>query len=208
MGSRLAAVALSLAVSLPLSAADRTAEWRQDLAALGAELKRVHPRFRECGLTPDFEASAAALAAHIGDLTDEQVIVEIQRLLASIGDGHTLSWPFGMKRGALLRVPLMLWSFQEGLYVIDAAERDLIGRRVVSIGGVPAAEVLGRLEPYVSHDNAEQLRWAVPLYATFTDFLAAVGAAADRNSAVLASTADGAWPSAPRRSIRRPSGRS
>jgi phosphoglycolate phosphatase-like HAD superfamily hydrolase len=185
MSSRSAAFALLLTTSLPLFGADRTEEWRQDLTVLAAELKRVHPRFRECGLTPDFEAQRAALSARLGGLSDAQAVVEIQRLLASVGDGHTLLWPFGMKKGTLLRLPLMLWSFEEGLYVIDASDRDLIGKRVVHIGGVPTAEVLGRLEPFVSHDNAEQVLWAAPFYATLTDFLAAVGATSDRNAAIL-----------------------
>ena len=185
MCSRSVALALLLAASSPVFAGDRTAEWRDDLTVLAAELKRVHPRFRECGLTADFETRHAALSARMGGLTDAQAVVEIQRLLASVGDGHTLLWPFGMKKGTLLRLPLMLWSFEEGLYVVDASDRGLIGRRVVNIGGVPAVEVLRRLEPYVSHDNARQLLWAAPFYATLTDFLAAVGATEDRNIAVL-----------------------
>jgi hypothetical protein len=184
MSSRFAAFALA-ASAFPLLAADRTTGWREDLTVLAAELKLVHPRFRDCGLTPDFEARRAALSARIGGLSDEHAVVEIQRLLASVGDGHTLLWPFGMKKEALLRLPLMLWSFEEGLYVIDASDRGLIGKRIVRIGGIDAAEVLGRLEPYVSHDNAEQLLWAAPFYATLTDFLAAVGATDDRNTAVL-----------------------
>jgi hypothetical protein len=197
MGLRLPAFALLLATSFPLFAADRTTGWREDLTVLAAELKRVHPRFRDCGLTPDFEARSAALSARIGGMSDEQAVVEIQRLLASVGDGHTLLWPFGMKKGALLRLPLMLWSFEEGLYVIDASDRGLIGKRIVRIGGIDAAEVLGHLEPYVSHDNAEQLLLAAPFYATLTDFLAAVGAWTI-GIAVLSSTAEaGGCPSEP-----------
>lgn len=191
MRVRIPVLVLLLAASLPLFAADRTAGWRQDLGVLAAELKRLHPRFRECGLTPDLEARHAALSARIGGLSDEQAVVEIQRLLASVGDGHTLLWPFGMKKGTLLRLPLTLWSFEEGLYVIDASDRSLIGKRVERIGGVPAAQVLARLEPYVSHDNAEQVLWAAPFYATLTDFLAAVGAAEDRNAAILSFEGDG-----------------
>ena len=37
----------------------------------------------------------------------------------------------------------------------------------------------------MSHDNAEQVLWAAPFYATLTDFLAAVGAAEDRNAVIL-----------------------
>jgi C-terminal processing protease CtpA/Prc len=41
------------------------------------------------------------------------------------------------------------------------------------------------MEPYVSHDNEMQLRWATPLYLTFTDFLQAIGATADAKTVVI-----------------------
>jgi uncharacterized protein (DUF2267 family) len=180
-------VALVTLVSLaaPVRGGDRAEEWRADLTALAAELKQVHPRFRVCGLPAPLEARRISLAERAGGLTDEQVLVEIQRLLASVGDGHTLMWPFGMKRGTLLRLPLMLWEFAEGLYVVDASQPRLIGKRVLRIGDIPIEEVLKRLEPYVSHDNVEQLRWAAPFYASLTDFLAAVGAGGDRSASLI-----------------------
>ena len=185
MSTRWTSFTLALALSMPARADDRAVQWRQDLTALAAELKSVHPRFRDCGLTPDFKKRQTALGKRIGRLTDEQVLVEIQRLLASVGDGHTLMLPFGMKKGRLLHIPLMFWSFEEGLYVVDSPDHDLIGKRILRIGGIPAESVLSRLEPYVSHDNGEQVLWAAPFYATLTDFLAAVGATGDRGAAAL-----------------------
>ena len=185
MSTRWTSFTLALALSMPARADDRAVQWRQDLTALAAELKSVHPRFRDCGLPADFKKRQTALGKRIGRLTDEQVLVEIQRLLASVGDGHTLMLPFGMKKGRLLHIPLMFWSFEEGLYVVDSPDHDLIGKRILRIGGIPAESVLSRLEPYVSHDNGEQVLWAAPLYATLTDFLAAVGATGDRGAAAL-----------------------
>jgi hypothetical protein len=184
---RIGSLALFIILTLggQATASENANEWRRDLDDLASELRKVHPRFRDCGLPPSLEEQMRNLAARADVLTDAEIVVGVQRLLASVGDGHMLLWPFGMKRGALLRLPLMLWWFDEGIYVIDASDRQLIGKRLVRIGGLPIQDVMKRLEPYVSHDNEMQLKWAVPFYATLTDFLAAAGAATDRNSAIL-----------------------
>jgi hypothetical protein len=152
-------------------------EWQADLTVLKAELQRIHPRFRTCGLPAELDSQFAQLSGRLDSLTDSQIAVEVQRLLASVGDGHTLLWPFGMKRGTLLRAPVTLWWFEEGVYVVDGKHA---GRRVVRIGTLPAEEVLLRLKPYISQDNDMQSRWAAPFYATLSDFLMAIGAATDR----------------------------
>jgi hypothetical protein len=154
--------------ALPLSAAT---DWPADLASLVSQVEKTHPRFRDCKAAAEFETRANELASRAPGLSDAQMIVETQRLLASIGDGHTLAFPFALKK-----IPVMLWWFDDGVYVVDAKEKSLIGRRVKTIGGLPVDDVFARLEPYISHDNAMQLRWATPFYATLPDFLAAIGA--------------------------------
>jgi hypothetical protein len=183
----LAARALFLAMLFASAApaADRNGEWRDDLRALATRLEEVHPRFRACGLSPELRAELASLESRVGTLTDAAIATEVQRILAAVGDGHTLLWPFGMKRGELLRLPLSLWWFDEGLYIVRAADRERVGRRVERIGSLPAGEVLERLRPWVSRDNEQQFRWAAPFYATVTDFLVAAGAISTREEATL-----------------------
>ncbi len=176
LGPRLRIVVL-LFVALPAFA---STDWRGDIAYLAAEVQRVHPRMRECGAASAFEGRAEGLAARADQLDDAEVTVGIQALLASAGDGHTLLFPFGLKK-----VPVMLWSFDDGLYVIDAADPKLNGRRVMCIGDLPSDEVLTRLAPYISHDNAQQLRWAAPFYATLPAFLEEIGAIRNRDSVSL-----------------------
>ncbi|HEY4641058.1 MAG TPA: hypothetical protein VII75_06910 [Thermoanaerobaculia bacterium] len=168
---------LVLILSSSALAASRVEEWNQDLDALETRLAAVHPKFKPCGLTPEVKAGFAHLRHDLEHLSDGEISVEVQRLLAEIGDGHTLLWPFGMKRGVLHRVPVMLWQFDDGLFVVQASDAKALRRRVNGIGGLPADEVLRRLRPYVSHDNDMQLQWAAPFYATITEFLVAIGAA-------------------------------
>ena len=181
----LRSILLMFVIAFPAAAQERAAEWRDDIRALASQLEQVHPRFKACGLTPDLRRGFDDLAARAGALRDEEITIGIQRLLAQAGDGHTLLWPFGMKRGQLMRIPVGLWQFDDGLYVIRSARPEIVGKRVVKIGSLGAAEVMERLEPYISHDNVNQLRWAAPLYATFTDLLVATGAVPERGRAAL-----------------------
>jgi len=180
-------VVCSLVVSLaaPVFADERADLWNADLRALQTQLEDVHPRFSGCGLPAELRQEFAAVAAKVNTLTDAQIVVELQRLLARVGDGHTLVWPFGMQRGALQRLPLGLWQFEEGLYVVRADDAALVGHRVTRIGALSADDALAKLEPFISHDNEQQFRWAAPLYLTFTDFLVAIGATSDRNAVAL-----------------------
>jgi hypothetical protein len=177
-------VVLAVVLSCPARAADRVEEWAQDLRALGTQLGSVHAKYRQCGIPPSLRGSLDDLAARTGSMSDSEVTVQIQRILASVGDGHTLLFPFGMKRGTLRRLPVMLWQFDDGTFIVRSTTPALIGRQVVAIGDVPIDEVTARLKPYISHDNEMQLRWAAPFYTTVTDFLAAVGAAT-RDEAML-----------------------
>ena len=163
----------------------RTRDWQEDIRALSDQLEHTHPRFRSCGLSAELRTRFAELSERVPALEDAQITVQMQALLAAAGDGHTLLWPFGMSRGQLLRIPVQLWEFDDGIYVDRSSRADLVGRRVVKIGSLSATEVMRRMSEFVSHDNEMQLRWAVPLYATFTDFLVAVGASADRTKVEL-----------------------
>ncbi len=173
-------------ICVPLTASDSVAQWRNDIGVMKKELARIHPRFQSCGLPANIESSATSLSYRLKSLTDQQIVVELQRILASVGDGHTLVLPFGMKRGSLFRLPLMLWQFEDGLYVIDAAEPRFIGRKVIRIGLLTTDEVLKMIDPYISRDNNQQVRWAAPFYCTVSDFLQAIGAVKERKSATIA----------------------
>lgn len=159
---------------------DRDAGWRHDLAYLIAEIRRVHVRFRNEPLPPGFEAEARALDDAIPRLTDAQVYLRLQGLMARLGDGHSVLYPFG-KRVTLLSVPVRLYRFDEGWFVVEAPDslRTYIGRRVLDVGGVSIDTLASRLAPFVSRDNPMGIDWIGPLYLQLADVLAAIGGTRD-----------------------------
>ena len=174
------------------AAAGRNAGWRGDLDYLVSEVRRVHGRYRREPPPAEFARAADETRRAIPRLADEEIVVRFQSLLASLGDGHTLAYPFGMRLGALKRLPVSFYFFSDGLYVIDAPERlrALIGRKVLKIGARDAADLLKGLEQFVSRDNPMGVKWAGPVYLTFTDYLKALGATGDRERVTLLLEAD------------------
>jgi hypothetical protein len=155
----------------------RVKGWLGDLDTLVATVRRVHWHYRDAPLPPEFELQRRTFRERIKDWSDSRAVVELQRLLATLNDGHTVVYPFGMRQGRLAHLPVALYDFDDGLAVIaaDPAHRDLIGRRVVSIGGVPSEQVLDRLHGLASSENRGQLRWVLPTYVTFPEYLRAAG---------------------------------
>ena len=156
----------------------RNEGWLSDLRELEDELKRVHYVYRKTDLPDHFSKSLLELRSKLPGLQDSEVIVELQKSLASLNDGHTLIYPFGMRIGQFSSLPLTFYEFTDGLFIIDADSgyRHLIGSKIVKIGEVATSELLGRLNDFVSCDNASGFRWVAPLYIKFTPYLKSVGA--------------------------------
>ncbi len=158
----------------------RDAGWRHDLDYLIAEIRRVHVRYRREPLPPGFEREARALSAAIPRLTDAQVCLRLQALMARVGDGHSVLYPFG-ERVTMLAVPVRLYHFSDGWFVVDAPDslRGFLGRRALDMGGVPLDTLAARLGPLLSLDNPMGTDWLGPLYLQLGDVVAALGGTAD-----------------------------
>jgi hypothetical protein len=78
----------------------------------------------------EFNTKIAALKTKIDHLTDYQMVVELSKISASIGDAHTY-----IHTDRLLQhwLPLKIGVFEEGFYVLSAMTgyEDLFGGRIV-----------------------------------------------------------------------------
>ena len=168
--------------------AARVAGWRADVDSLLSLLRGRHWRFRDAPLPSELTERARRLRTDVPALDDDRIVVEMQALLATLHDGHTLLYPFGMQRGGLSHLPITLYEFDDGLAVIgaDSANASLIGRRVQRIERVPVPELVGRLTPFLSLENTSQRRWVYPTYLTFPAFLHAAGVATGTSEVKLA----------------------
>src|SRR5438552_11737584 len=61
--------------------------WREDLRFMAREMERTHKNLYHALSREQFAASGAALAAKIPSLERHEVIVEMAKIVAAVGDG-------------------------------------------------------------------------------------------------------------------------
>ncbi len=93
--------------------------------------------------------AAEASAAAPGGLDDARFELGVTRAVALAGNGHTYVRGVSMGR-SLNTLPLRLVWFDDGLHVVSArtALAELLGARVVTLGGHTPEELAGTLRPY------------------------------------------------------------
>ncbi len=143
--------------------ADRVAGWRGDLRFLGSEARRLHANLFHATTSAAFDAAIERLDGRLSELDDEQVYFELQRIVAMINDGHS-NLPPVAKRFTVRQLPLRMYWFDDGLFVIDsdADYTRWIGARVVHFGTTPTPDACRRVAELIGADNPMDLRARVP----------------------------------------------
>ena len=161
----------------------RDAGWSGDLDVLLAEIRRLHAVYRSEPMPQGLDAAAKDLREHIPSLSDADVALGLQGLMARLGDGHSVVYP-GSERVRMHALTVGLYLFPDGPSIVTAppALSRLVGRRVVSIGGRPVPELLAALRPYVSRDNDMGLLWLGPKYLGYAESLKLLGCTTDTTS--------------------------
>ncbi len=151
--------------------------WRYDLAFLAREIKRL--AYAPFAIQPeaDFDRAVAELDSTIAGLSDAQILVGMMKLARYLDDGHArILPPEGDKQLSRL-LPVDMFLFIEGLYVIGAAPgcEHLLGARVDKIGGLPVGEVMAALDPVMTRDNEQWLTLTFPVLVRYAAVLEALG---------------------------------
>jgi hypothetical protein len=132
--------------------------WRRDVDFLREEVKRLNADYRKAPLPAEFERRYEELKEKVPRLSDEEIFVGMNRMLAVLRQGHTSVYAPNDSRIPFKGLPFQMYLFPEGIFIIDAAEqqKNLIGSRVISIEGVPAEEALRRANETQSVDGDNQ----------------------------------------------------
>lgn len=150
---------------------DRAAGWRGDLKHLVSEIHRLNPDYRGRPLSARTQALVDKLDADIPGLSDEQVYTRLSEVVGSLRQNHTMFWgapPPGAaavpSRVATSYLPLQFYAFPDGIFIVSAAaaQANLVGSRVDSVGGVPIAEVMKGIESTTSYGGDAELAWSAP----------------------------------------------
>ncbi|HET6618282.1 MAG TPA: hypothetical protein VFH69_10785 [Gemmatimonadota bacterium] len=169
------------------------AQWIEDLNVLATRLPEVHRNAFHTITREAFQSDVDELTRRIPELEDHEVVIELARIVASIGDGHTALRLADYERTGFRRYPIVLYDFTDGLRLVAAAPRhaDAVGGRVVQVGNTDVAEVMRRVVPLVSQDNEMGVRRFAPLYLRIPEVLDALGLVEDMEHAVFTVEKDG-----------------
>jgi hypothetical protein len=123
------------------------AQMREDLAVLSEKLGALDRSFDD-DQRLRFEKLVQETAQTADRLDAARFQLSVSRAVAVAGNGHT-----NASRGLFLHtLPLRLWWFADGLYVIKAHPdfAELLGARVEGFGPLTAEQALARATPYIS----------------------------------------------------------
>ncbi len=156
----------------------RNREWEEDVLALSENFLRYHPFLTEAEsmiyvedktvewrslfkeeVRQAFLREINSLIPEIEELSDKEILFELQKAVAVLGDAHS--------KVALDTEPFFPVSFQpfweDGKWELRAVVlpeewKEVLYARLISINDIPVQEVLDRIDPYLSYENTE---WAI-----------------------------------------------
>lgn len=152
-----------LACSLAPAQENKAEAWKYDIEYLKTELPRRHKDLFFSMDKGTFEAGLDGVSADLVNKSDLEIVLSLQKVIAEIGDDHTsIEYQQIVKNAGVL--PLQLYWFSDGLYVLAALEKyeSVLGSKVTAINGIPITEVITRLSSMMPRTNDALIKSRVP----------------------------------------------
>jgi hypothetical protein len=104
------------------------------------------------------DARFAALGERIPDISDRQVIIEIERLLRVLDDGHAWIAPDPEDERWHHALPIHLFLFAEGIFItaVEPGQEALLGAEILRLDDRPITEVAAALNAILPRDNGNE----------------------------------------------------
>jgi tetratricopeptide (TPR) repeat protein len=177
----------------------RAARWNEDIDYVIRHLEIMHPNLYANISREIFLGYAAQLKQKIPTSTDVEMISGIQELIARIRNTHTLCRPLiyvnflEELKGQFQYYPVYYYPFEDGLYVVAAAERHrgILGKKVVKIGMLTTEQAINGLARFVAGDNQMAILGNIPrFFLNDAQLLRHIGAGNSPEKILLTLTTD------------------
>lgn len=150
-----------------------------DVRYLLSEIRRIHPNPFHATSEATFQAAADDLANRAPGLSQDQMLVELMRFMALLGerDGHSGIVPLDPDEDHPLHLyPVFLYKFSDGLFVVSSiGNRSLIGAKLLAIDGTSVDELEQKVRPLVPRDNESTRTDRFPQYMITAEVLHGLG---------------------------------
>lgn len=158
-------IVLFLYQAIQAQDAARINNWNKDLDYLQLELPKKHYNLFATRSQKEFEAGIRTIQAEIPNLTDFQIILRIQQLIARFGDSHTMA-NFTQFFDNKQILPLgLLWA-GGNIYIVQTTteNRELLGCQLTAINQTPVNVVTDSLSTLFTIDNQAIVKALIPQF--------------------------------------------
>ena len=165
------------ALGIPDQELDRTEGWRFDIDYFDQEFRRRAPNPFGVVSPEELDAALDWLDSNVPDLSDAEILLNLDRLLVPLRDGHAYVCPAPERADLLAALPVAFYRFEEGVFITQATPsyRHLAGKQVVEIEGRSMGEIAQAIVPTICADNPHWPTEIVPFRLRETAFLHALG---------------------------------
>jgi hypothetical protein len=142
--------------------------WQEDLRFMVKEMRRTHKNLYHSISAETFAAMVQTLDTKILSLTRAEVIVEMAKIVAAVGDGHTNIYPTRDPKIGFHTLPVEFTFFGDQLYIraTQVEQRSLLGAKVLRIGNLSTEDAGTAVKTMIGHENEGGARyWAEYLLA-------------------------------------------
>lgn len=159
----LSSLIVMLACSIACAQESRSDAWKHDIEYLKTELPGRHKNLFFSMDQETYEARLDEIIAGLANMSDMEIVISLQKVLAETGDDHTsIEYRRIVQNAGVF--PLQLYWFSDGLHVQAALSEheSLLGSKVTAINRIPITEVIDRLSSMMPRTNDALIRHRVP----------------------------------------------
>src|SRR5712671_2180140 len=143
-----------LVLSASAMTSTETRAWQDDLRFMLKEMQRTHKNLYHSISVETLAAVVQTLNAKIPSLTRAEVIVEMARIVAAVGDGHTNIYPTRDPEIGFHTLPVEFTFFGDKLYIraVQQDQQSLLGARVLRIGALSTDDAYAAAKTMIGHE--------------------------------------------------------
>ncbi len=147
-------------------------DWIKDIEFLKTELPKKHKNLFFKNDKSTFENGLDQIKLQQANLSDFEIAIKLQQLIASFGDSHTsVKWKKYIDNKKIL--PIRLYWFSDGIYVTKTtkANKELLGKKITGINGNSIAKITDSLSTLITVDNKAIIKDKIPKLIIITQLL-------------------------------------
>jgi len=139
--------------------------WATDIEYLKTELPKRHKNLFFKKSKEDFHKGLDQIKNNVKGLSDFEIAVKTQQLIAQFGDSHTgINYNKFNKNKKTL--PIKTYWFKDGLYITKTTKNneELLGKKITRINNIEIPEIIKRLSSIITIDNNATIKKQLPSF--------------------------------------------